>query len=393
MKVTFYSNFLNHHQLPFCLEMFDKLGEDFKFVATEPIHEERLQMGYEDMSGKYLSFSINSYKSSQDMEMALRLGDESDVVIIGSAPDYFIKNRLDKNKLTFRYSERIFKKGRYRVLNPRTFLSLKKKHTRKKNVYMLCASAYTASDFSLVGAYKENTFKWGYFPDVREYNVEKLISKKNRHVPKILWVGRLLDLKHPETTVIVANMLKKQGYKFQMELIGSGVLEDKLVKLINKYDLSDNVKLLGSMSPEHVREHMEDANIFLFTSDFNEGWGAVLNESMNSACAVVASHAIGSVPFLIEHKKNGFIYKNGDIQDLYNYTKELLDDPYMRDELGREAYKTLKDTWNAKTAVGRFLELANALLEGENNNLFIDGPCSKALDIKQDEMYSYLTEK
>lgn len=51
------------------------------------------------------------------------------------------------------------------------------------------------------------------------------------------------------------------------------------------------------MKASEVRSYMEKADIYLFTSDFNEGWGAVLNESMNSGCAVVASHAIGSVPF------------------------------------------------------------------------------------------------
>ena len=33
---------------------------------------------------------------------------------------------------------------------------------------------------------------------------------------------------------------------------------------------------------------------------------------MNSACAVVANSAIGSVPFLIKNKENGLIYENGN---------------------------------------------------------------------------------
>jgi len=140
------------------------------------------------------------------------------------------------------------------------------------------------------------------------------------------------------------------------------------------------------MKPEQVREHMEKSNIYLFTSDFNEGWGAVLNESMNSGCAVVASHAIGSVPFLIKNEKNGFIYKNGDIQDLYQYTKRLLDDRRLCVKLGREAYRTLAETWNAKVAAERFIQLAKGLLRDENV-LFQDGPCSKANTIKQRDVY------
>lgn len=36
---------------------------------------------------------------------------EADVVIIGSAPDSYIEQRLKDGKLTFKYSERFYKKG------------------------------------------------------------------------------------------------------------------------------------------------------------------------------------------------------------------------------------------------------------------------------------------
>ena len=136
--------------------------------------------------------------------------------------------------------------------------------------------------------------------------------------------------------------------------------------------------MLGAMPPEAVREHMEKAEIFLFTSDFNEGWGAVLNESMNSGCAVVASHAIGSVPFLIRDGENGLIYRNGDDDGLYKRVTRLIDDPALRDRLGRNAYRTLADTWNAETAAERFLQLSQALLDGKSPELFDEGPCSRA---------------
>lgn len=131
------------------------------------------------------------------------------------------------------------------------------------------------------------------------------------------------------------------------------------------------------MSPEEVRKYMERANIYLFTSDFNEGWGAVLNESMNSACAVVASHAIGAVPFLLEHKKNGLIYKNGDINNLYENVKLLLDNQELSKKLGLEAYLTMKKKWNVKEATSKLLTLAESILS--NRPVYYhDGPCSKA---------------
>lgn len=379
MKIAFYSNFLNHHQLPFCIEMNRLLGEGFKFIATEPTHKERLSMGYHDMNEQY-EFCICSYKDDANYNLALQIGADSDVVIIGSASDVFIKDRLINNKLTFRYSERLFKKGRWRILSPRTIRSLLFNHNRykSKKLYMLCASAYTSSDFALARAYLGKTYKWGYFPKVVKYDVDVLMTKKKHPFINLLWCGRFIDWKHPELAIMVAQKLKEDGYLFNLTFIGNGPMEIQLKKLCERYSLKDCVEILGAMSPEKVREHMESANIYLFTSDYNEGWGAVLNESMNSACAVVASHAIGSVPFLIKNNENGLIYKNGDLENLIFQVKRLIDDRDLQSRLGLNAYQTMNDTWNAKIAAERLLVLSETLIRGNRCDIYSYGPCSRA---------------
>lgn len=392
MKVTFYSNFLNHHQLPFCKNMYDKLGDDFKFVATTPIPIERLKMGYKDMN-KIYPFVITTYDNKENEKKAMDLCIDSDVIIIGSAPEIYVKNRMKENKLTFRYSERVYKRGIWRVISPRGIYSMIKNHTiyKNKNLYMLCASAYTSGDFAMVGAYKGKTYKWGYFPEVLNYDIDKLIKNKPKEVMKILWCGRFLDWKHPEKAIYIANRLKKAGYCFELDMIGIGELEEKIKFMIKEEGLEGYVNLLGAMEPENVRRYMENSNIFLFTSDYNEGWGAVLNESMNSGCAVVASHAIGSVPFLIEHKSNGLIYKNNDDEDLYNNVKILMDDKVLREKLGKSAYYTLYNTWNADVAANSFIHIIDNLLN-KSGKVVLNGPCSIADKIYQWDMFRYCNQ-
>lgn len=127
---------------------------------------------------------------------------------------------------------------------------------------------------------------------------------------------------------------------------------------------------------EEVRRYMEQSEIFLFTSDYNEGWGVVLNESMNSACAVVASHAIGSVPFLLNDGENGFICKNGDEDDLFNKVKFLLDNPEKRKEMSLNAYKTMAETWNAENAVKNFMDLNQSVMINKLTKVSGEYPCS-----------------
>lgn len=375
ITVTFFSNFLLHHQTPFCEAMVKLLGGNFKFVATEQIPQERLDLGYKNLS-KSANYCVNAYENQESYQKALELGEKSDVVIIGSAPDVFIQERLKQNKLTFRYYERFFKEGRWRILDPRVIKAHYKQdfRYRKKNLYMLCASAYTASDCRFIFSYPNKTYKWGYFPPVKKYDdIEKIIKLKHR--ASILWTARFIKLKHPEAPLYVAKKLKEEGYSFSLNIIGGGILENKIKKTIYRYNLNDCVKLLGTMSPEEVRRNMEQSEIFLFTSDRNEGWGAVLNEAMNSGCAVVASGAIGSVPYLIQDGENGLVYKNGNLKDLYKKVKCLLDDKGKRERLGANAYKTLADIWNADIAAERLLKLIESIKEGKGTP-FIDGPCS-----------------
>ena len=375
MKVTFFSNFLNHHQLPFCTEMVKILGDDFKFVATEKIPAERIKLGYEDMNDMY-DFVVKAYDRESE---AYRLGIDSDIVIIGSAPKCYIKKRLSQKKITFRYSERIFKRG----FKLKSFFSIFLNCTikEKKNVYLLCSSAYTAFDYNLAGAYKGKTFKWGYFPNVKEYeNIDELISKKEQN--SILWVARFLDWKHPEIPLKIAKRLKNEGYNFTINMIGTGELFDDIKNKIIEMNLEDCVNLIGSMSPENVRTYMERSEIFLFTSDKGEGWGAVLNEAMNSACISIASHEIGAVPFLIKDNENGYIYEDGNEEDLYNKIKRVLDDKKILEKIGLNAYKTMYDLWNSKIAANRLMQLSNSLLNNEKFLKYDEGPCSKAICIK-----------
>lgn len=377
--IVFASNFMNHHQLSLCKALYKLKNGNFVFIATEPIPEERLNLGYEDLND--LNFVIKAYYNEEEAEYAKKLCQKADVLIIGSAPESYISIRK-RNQIILRYSERPYKN----YTKIKSFLSEICHHYRflnKRNIYILCASAYTAIDHAQFGMYKNKMYKWGYFPPVIRYTINELL--KNKDKKKILWMGRLINWKHPEEAIEVALRLKNAGYDFTMDIGGIGTMDSEIQTMIEKYELKDYVKLLGAIPAKEVRKYMEKSGIFLFTSDFNEGWGAVLNESMNSGCAVVASHAIGSVPFLIEHKKNGLVYQCGKIDDIYKKVKYLLDNPLEQEKLGYAAYETMINVWNAEVAAKRLVNLEEQLLNGNRfPELYSDGPCSKAKVIKED---------
>ena len=348
----------------------------FQFIETQVFSLERQQMGWkrEEDIPYVTCFEENRLDCAELLD--------ADYVLFGGAPRQLIEQRLKKHKLVFKYSERVFKHGYDRRKWLPRVLRYWWFYTRHRSLYLLCASGYTAADFARHRAFLGKSYKWGYFPETRHYDVERLLAKKEPN--RILWCGRFLDWKHPEAALETAWRLKAAGYKFQLDMIGTGELEPMLREQIKTRGLSDCVTLLGSMSPDRVRQHMERAGIFLFTSDFGEGWGAVVNESMNSGCAVVASHAAGAVPFLIKHKENGIVYQSGDQDALYTAVKQLLDQPSEQARLGRLAYAAIAELWNAEVAAKRFLILAQQIQEHGYCDLFEEGPCSRAFPLRND---------
>ncbi len=381
MKISFYSNFFTHHQLPFCQEMYKKYGNDFKFVSTEKINSERLSLGYKDMDNDY-PFVLKAYESKEKHEEAMKLALDSDVVIMGSTPtDEYAKERLKQDKLTFRYYARIFYKGIFSIFD---FKNLKKvyerhfKYKHNKNMYLLCASSYGPNDFNKIGMYINKCFKWGYFPETKNYEINDLLKKKGNKKINIIWVGRFIKEKHPEIAIKLARKLKKDGIKFNLQMIGNGNLLRKTEKQIKKYNLNNEVKLIGAVKSDKVRDYMEKANIFICTSDKTERWGVVLNEAMNSGCVTIAYKKIGGVPFLINNNVNGFSYLS--FKELYNLTVKVISDKNLREKISINAYKTISEIWTAKNAVKNFEILLNSILNKEENPLE-EGPASNAYPV------------
>ena len=396
MKITMISNYINHHQIPFSNALFEKLGENYHFIQTEPMEDERIQMGWGVEAEKipYVVFL------DKQLELCKQLIEESDILLVGwMEREDLIADRLNGNKLTIRISERLYREGQWKAISPKGLLRKYKEHTshRKNPVYLLCAGAYVASDFSIVKAYPNKMYRFGYFPEFKEFTKEQLQKMhvwgdvKNQEEIQIVWAGRFIPLKHPEFAVKLAESLKKQGYKFHLHMVGGGELEGELKQTVKQRELQNKVTFYGFLKPAQVRKVMEKCHIHLFTSNYLEGWGAVVNEGMNSGCVEVANVEVGAAPFLIQHGKNGLVYKDGNYEDMEKQIRYLLDNPAKASEIGMAAYKTIATQWNAKVAAKRLLKFYEDWKAGRLE-LPKEGPFSTAPVIAPKKMYQYMLD-
>ena len=388
MKVTFVSNYINHHQIPVSNVLYEHLGAEYTFIQTEPMEEERIKLGWNPKEvPEYVKYAY------EEPELCRQLIMDSDVVIWGGLEEEeMLRPRLQAGKPVIRYSERLYKEAQWKAISPRGLRKKYLDHTRYRNapVYMLCSGAFVASDFHIVRAYPNKMFKWGYFPECKKYDLDALMAGKeemsagNGGKTEILWAARFIDWKHPELVVQLAKELKYQGKSFHIAMIGDGELRPKVEEMIAAEELEDVISLTGSQTPVQVRSAMENASVFLMTSDRKEGWGAVMNEAMNSGCAVVADRMEGATLFLMKQGENGFWYKDASAKCLADLVGRLLEDKKLRETIGRNTYKTIADLWNARVAAERLLKMCETVAAGkEPEMLWTQGPCSKAEIIKE----------
>ena len=371
LTVTFVSNYINHHQIPFCEAMRARIGDGFVFVQTQEMEEERLAMGWQDASGS-LDWVVSW---THDRELAKSDILSCDLLIAGWAPQAqdAVEERLKLHRPVFRISERIYKDGQWKFISPRGLAAKYREHTRyrREPYFLLCAGAYVASDFRLVGAFPDKKYCWGYFPPMSVYDGERppIRHRGAKDAASLIWAGRFAAFKHVERVLALADRLSLDGKNYVLHIIGgsSGPDQEKAEEEAHRYvlehGLDEHVIFHGLCSPQEVRSYMEESDIFLLTSDRGEGWGAVLNEAMNSGCAPVADAQAGAVPYLIKNGVNGYIYADGDAEDLTAKVERLIDDTQLCERFAGLSYRAIRISWNAEIAAGRFLDFGVKVLD------------------------------
>ena len=112
---TFFSNYFNHHQKALCDEWYSILGDGFAFVETQPIEGFRSTMGWgKDEVPPYV---LRTYADDASHKRAMELGLMSDLVVMGTAPELYIEERLKQDKIIFRYLDKASSGFVYKMLN------------------------------------------------------------------------------------------------------------------------------------------------------------------------------------------------------------------------------------------------------------------------------------
>ena len=349
---------LNHHGKFMCDSIYKILGENFIRITTQKVNQERVALGYEQ---KTLT-TYNLERLDIDKNSIREIVSWCDVMDFGAAPEQYLREAIRQDKVVFIRIERLLKEGKWKLFVPHIFLKYYRKYIRYRNnpkVYFLCISAYAAADLKKIGIHGDRVLQWAYCPEF--YEIESREFEKRQEQLQLLWCGRMIEWKHPEMALRIAAELKKQGCDFHLKMLGTGEKEKDIQKMIGQLGLKQEVELCGAIEAKQVRKYMEKADVFLATSDQNEGWGVVINEAMNSGCVVFATPEMGATRVLIEDGENGiYIYNE---QDTANKIVRMNEEEMKR--MKYNAYKTIQKYFTPEVYAKTFIDLAESALNGK----------------------------
>jgi glycosyltransferase involved in cell wall biosynthesis len=387
MKLCYLTNIWNHHQGEVCREFAKLLGDDFKLCLYQPLDHhwslERIGNGW-DLMPPDESWILGPPKMAAEtpklfagIMSALEAADVVVASLSPLAPPDFYQRIVKPGKLTFMMGERFFRNKitLARLLNPRfwNMIRVVRNQLNYPNVHYLTMNHYCADDLRLMRLCKDRIWTWGYLTSVPENPPRPRNNPKTR----ILWCGRMLECKRVDLLIEAVGLLRDRGcFEIVVEIIGDGEEKQNLQRQVESLNLQNTISFLPFLPKNDVRRKMQEADIYVFPSNRQEGWGAALSEAMSEGCAVVANREAGATLELIRDGENGFVFNENDAQGLASILLRCCNDASMRKRMGASAWRTMQ-AWTPRVGACRFVEMAEGMLANNSSSLFQTGLCAK----------------
>jgi D-inositol-3-phosphate glycosyltransferase len=217
-------------------------------------------------------------------------------------------------------------------------------------------------------------------------------AKARIHVPPdghmLLFVGRIEPLKGIDTLLRAVALLNAQAPPWMpqvcLAVIGGnpgpeGVAENeemaRLLELRQELGIGDIVTFLGAKDQDALPDYYAAADIVIVPSHY-ESFGLVALEAMACGTPVIASE-VGGLAYLVKDGQTGFHVPYRDPEALAEKIMLLLNDPVLREKLGRQAVAYAQDYAWPRIA-DQVLDVYQGLLALPTASAFMREPCAAA---------------
>lgn len=182
---------------------------------------------------------------------------------------------------------------------------------------------------------------------INDYYIKNKHIFQNKHI-QFLMIGNIAEYKGQ---MLLIQAIKQIKIPFHVTFVGSA---DKkymryLEKEIDKIGISSQISFIGKV--DNVIDYLRKSDI-LFMCSKREAFGRVTVEGLLSGNLVIGADS-GCTPEIIQHKKTGLLFKNGDYESLYGCILYAINNRKQAIRIAQEGQRMAKE---------RFSDIKNAIL-------------------------------
>jgi len=192
-------------------------------------------------------------------------------------------------------------------------------------------------------------------------DVARLLPAPGNSRPVVFaFVGRITGEKGLPILLKAASILKTEGRKFALRLVGDGPDRLECERLARQLDLGDRLVVTGFLNGERLRQELEDVSVVVMPSIWEETAGLAAMEQMIRGRMVIAAD-IGGLSEVVGDA--GLKFKPGDIVGLADRMRQILDAPAIIERFGECAGKRASQLYRQEQMVERYICAFNAVTQ------------------------------
>ncbi len=162
----------------------------------------------------------------------------------------------------------------------------------------------------------------------------------------------------PEALEAVAPLLRNSD-RYRVVVLGEGPEGPRIERWVRDAQLEAHVRLLGWR--RDVPDCLQAVDLLLHSSHY-EGFGMAVLEAMAMARPVVA-YAVGGIPELVAHGKNGYLVPRGEKDALRQAVELLASSPDLRGRMGEAGRAIAGEKFSAQQTAGKLRALYEFLVQ------------------------------
>lgn len=177
-------------------------------------------------------------------------------------------------------------------------------------------------------------------------------SQNRNSALRLINVGRLDPVKGHKYLIEIINKIVKRGFDIQLDIIGEGDERSNLEQLIKKYNLFENIKLIGKKSQSEIKEMYLQSDLYVFAAvplsdGRRESQGLATLEAQ--ACGLpVLAYDSGGVRYTILEGQTGYLFKEFEIDKVVETLLFLNENRSVIQEMSDNCFKFVDENFSQK---------------------------------------------